>query len=387
MHVLRLCSVFEPEPGTLDDESARFDPVGGMQNHTGALTRCLDAEGVQQTVVTSRLWGPRGTTARSPRTTVVRVGVRLARLRQLWGVAAVPPVLRPGAPVDVVHAHQGEDVATLLLARLAAARHRCRLVVTVHCSVAHTVTGTSPRALFLRRVGGAVESWVLRRADAVVVLAQRTADLLAADGVRSDRLHVVPSGFEPEAFDGTGRDAFPHLGRPRVGYVGRLVPAKRPDLLVEAFSAVSDAAFLVVVGDGPWRHRVERLASEQLSADRVHLQGFVEHDEVPAVLASLDLLVLPSAYEELGSVLVEAMAAGVTVVASRVGGIPEVVLEGETGLLVPPGDVHALADALERLVADPELRARLGAAARQRATAYSWPSLSRRLLALYSCAA
>ena len=383
MHVLRLCSVFEGEAGALDADAARFDPVGGMQNHTGALTRCLEAEGVRQSVVTSRLSGPTGTTQRSSRVRVVRVGIRIPRLRQLWGIAAVPHVLRREGSVDVVHAHQGEDVATLLLARLAAARHRCPLVVTVHCSVRHTVAGRSPRSLFLRVVGGAVESSVLRRAEAVVVLAGRTGDLLRRDGVLADRIHLVPSGFEPAAFTGDGQDRFPALGRPRIGFVGRLVPGKRPDVLVEAFSAVADEAFLVLVGDGAWRQRIEALVSARVPAERVHVQGFVEHDEVPAVLASLDVLALPSAYEEMGSVLVEAMAAGVPVVASRVGGIPDVVADGETGLLVPPGDVPAFAAALRRLVADPALRARLGRRARERSAAYSWPSLARRVLALY----
>ena len=383
MHVLRLCSVFEGEPGALDDDAARFDPVGGMQNHTGALTRCLDAEGLRQTVVTSRLSGRAGTTQRSSRVRVVRVGVRVPRLRQLWAIAGVPHVLHQGRSVDVVHAHQGEDVATLLLARLAAARHRCPLVVTVHCSVRHTVKGSSLRSLFLRQVGGAVESWVLRRADAVVVLARRTGDLLRQDGVPAGRIHVVPSGFEPAAFIGDGEDRFPALGRPRIGFVGRLVAGKRPDVLVEAFATVADEAFLVLVGDGAWRERIEVLVATRLPAERVHAEGFVEHDEVPAVLASLDVLALPSAYEEMGSVLVEAMAAGVPVVASRVGGIPDVVADGETGLLVPPGDVPAFAAALRRLVADPDLRAGLGRNARERSAAYSWPSLAGRVLALY----
>ena len=385
MHVLRLCSVFEPDPGGLGSGAARFDPIGGMQNHTGALTRCLDDEGVSQTVVTSRLGGPPARTTRGERTRVVRVGAPVPRLRQLWGLAALPHVLRPGRPVDVVHAHQGEDVATLLLARLAAARHRCPLVVTVHCSVRHTVTGRSPRALFLRLVGGAVEARVLARADAVVALARRTAQLLRRDGVPADAVHVIPSGFEPGTFGDRDReDAFAGFGRPRVGFVGRLAPSKRPDLLVRAFAAMSREASLVVVGDGPLRERVEEMAASSVPRGRVHLQGFVEHTQVPRVLASLDVLVLPSEYEELGSVLVEAMAAGVPVVATDVGGIPEVVRDGETGLLVPPGDVAALTAALDRLTADRELRRRLGEAARDRAQQYAWPVLARRVLAVYA---
>jgi glycogen synthase len=153
---------------------------------------------------------------------------------------------------------------------------------------------------------------------------------------------------------------------------------------VRAFGRMQEPAALVVVGDGPDRDRVHRLAVGSSAADRITLTGFVEHTAVPGILASLDVLVLPSAYEEMGSVLVEAMAAGVPVVASAVGGIPEVVRDGETGLLVPPGDVTTLAAVLDRLAADPDLRARLAAGARARSAAYGWPKLADRVADVYA---
>jgi 2-deoxystreptamine N-acetyl-D-glucosaminyltransferase/2-deoxystreptamine glucosyltransferase len=392
-HVLRLCSVFEAVtgavrpgglPGELTPRSARFDPIGGMQNHTGTLTRCLDAQGHRQIVLTSRLGGPRGTTRLGRAATVQRTGLPITRLRQLWAVAALPAVLRRGMPrVDVVHAHQGEDLAVLPLAVLAARRHRCPLVVTVHCSVAHTLAGRSLRTRLLRRTGGWIEDVVLRRADAVVVLTERTAARLRTAGVPAERIRTIPSGFDPALFAGGTDDVFPGLGRPRIGYVGRLAPQKRPDLLVRAFDRMTRPAELVVVGDGPDGDLVRRLAAESPHAARITLAGFVEHPAVPAVLASLDVLVLPSAYEEMGSVLTEAIATGLPVVASDVGGIPEVVTHGVSGLLVPPDDVAALAAALDRLVAEPHLRARLTHGARSRATDYAWPALSSRVAAVY----
>ena len=388
LHVLRLCSVFEPAPAlgssAVAGRAARFDPIGGMQNHTAALTRCLDALGHRQTVLTSRLAGPRRTDRLGRGAVVHRTGVRTTRLRQLWALAALPRALaRPaGTPaVDVVHAHQGEDLATLVLARAAARRHRCRLVVTVHCSVGHTLAGRTLHVRLLRAVGGRIERTTLCRADAVVVLTERTAQALRADGVPADRIAVVPSGFEPALF--AAPDARVEPTRLRIGYVGRLAAQKRVDLLVTAFGRMTEPAELVVVGDGPERARVHRLVEQSPAADRIRTTGFVEHSAVPGVLASLDVLVLPSAYEEMGSVLTEAMAAGLPVVASDVGGIPEVVRHGETGLLVPPGDVAALAAALDRLVADPGLREHLAAGARRRAADYSWPSLAARVAELY----
>ena len=387
-HVLRLASVFEPRPGEAGD--ARFDPIGGMQNHAASLTRCLDEAGVTQTVVTARLGGRAGSETRS-RTRVVRVGVRMRRFRQLWALLAVRHALRPGRPVDVVHAHQGEDVATLLLAMLASRVHRAPLVVTLHTSVAHTVTGRTPRERMLRIVGARVERVAVRRAAHVVVLAERTARGVRADGVPPERVHVIPSGFEPAIFDPLLPDPFPDVSRPRIGYVGRLAAAKRPQLAVRAFGLMTEPAHLLVVGGGEAQPLVEQTARESARQERITLHGFVDHARVPAVLAHLDVLVLPSVYEELGSVIVEAMASGVPVVATRVGGIPEVVRDGETGLLVdsPPGVgdetlAAALATALDALVSGPDLREGMALAARRHAAAYSWPALATRIADLYA---
>ena len=388
MHVLRLTSVFEPAPAALDEGSARFDPIGGMQNHTAALTRCLDARGLEQTVLTSRLAAPTGSTRWGNYAVVRRTGLRTARLRQLWALGALPHVLssRVGRRVDLVHAHQGEDIATLALGLLAATVHRCPLVVTLHCSVRHTFTGGSPKARFLRLVGGAVERAAVRRAAAVIVLVPRTAELLREDGVAEEKVHVLPSGFEPALFERPTADIFPGVPRPRVGYVGRLAEQKRPDLLVEAFGDVTATASLVVVGDGPLRQRVEAAVRRSPARDRITLHGFVPHDEVPAVLRSLDLLVLPSVYEEMGSVLTEAMASGLPVVASDVGGIPNVVTDGETGILVPPGDVVALTKALDDVLGDAALSLRLGEEGRRQSVRYSWPGLAERIADLYAAA-
>jgi 2-deoxystreptamine N-acetyl-D-glucosaminyltransferase/2-deoxystreptamine glucosyltransferase len=396
LHVLRLCSVFEPPPlvgprkpgilpGELDSGTARFDPIGGMQNHTAALTRCLDGRGLEQTVVTARLAGPRGTVSFGRRARVHRTGLPVARFRQLWALGALPTVLRPPGtrPVSLIHVHQGEDLATLPLGRLAAWRHRCPLVVTVHCSVGHTLRGRSLRTWVLRALGGWIERSSLRRADAVVVLTARTAAALCADGLAPERIVTIPSGFEPSLFAGARGDVLPGVDHPRIGYVGRLASQKRADLLVQAFHRMRRPACLVLVGSGPEAPRIRHLVVQGPSADRITMAGFVEHTAIPAVLAALDVLVLPSAYEEMGSILVEAMAAGLPVVATAVGGIPEVVRDGETGVLVPPADVAALAEALDRLVADPGLRARLSDGARARAGAYSWPRLAEQVADVY----
>jgi glycogen(starch) synthase len=101
LHVLRFCSVFEPEAGSIEERAVRFDPIGGMQNHTAALSRCLDEQGLTQTVLTARLAAGCGTSTLGRRGTVRRVGLRTSRLRQLWGLAALPHVVRAQG-VDLV---------------------------------------------------------------------------------------------------------------------------------------------------------------------------------------------------------------------------------------------------------------------------------------------
>jgi glycogen(starch) synthase len=144
LRVLRLCSVFEP--ATLNQGAARYDVIGGMQNHAAELTRCPDRMGVRQQVLTSRLDGPPGRAGFGRYGQVARTGLRTPLARQAWAAPAARLALGDRSLVSLVHAHFGENLAVLPLARLAAWRHGCPLVVTVHVSVRHTPRVTSARS-------------------------------------------------------------------------------------------------------------------------------------------------------------------------------------------------------------------------------------------------
>jgi glycosyltransferase involved in cell wall biosynthesis len=197
---------------------------------------------------------------------------------------------------------------------------------------------------------------------------------------------VINRGIDQRAFTHPGPDPFPHVrGRPRVVFVGRIVWPKGPETLIRAFAQLQTPGVrLLLVGDGPQRARCERLARQLGVAERIHVTGFIAHDRVPAVLTSADLLVLPSVYEELGTVLVEALHAGLPVIASRVGGIPEVVGDNETGLLVPPGDPGALARAIDTVLGEPELARRLAANGRRLAPRYDLDRVAGQVADLYA---
>jgi len=386
LRVLRLCSVFEP--AELAPGSAGYDPVGGMQNHTAELTRCLDRLGVRQVVLTSRLAAPAGRTRFGARAVVIRTGVAMPVLRQAWAPLALPYALGSRG-ADVVHVHCGEDLAALPLALLAGARHGCPVVVTLHLSVAHGLRVTSVRSALLRAAGGTIERALLPAAAAVIALTPSTARLLHRDGLPPGRVHVIPPGYDPALFAGRRPDPFPAVPRPRVAYLGRLAPQKQVGTLIDAFGRIAAGAHLIVVGDGPCRPALQREAS-RLAARHgarfgaaVHFAGFVPHTLVPAVLQHIDVLVLPSRYEDLPSVLIEAMAAGVPVVASRVGGTADLVQHDVNGLLVPSREPAELAAAISRLLRHPAQARRLAEAARRTAQAYTWPVLARRVLDVY----
>src|SRR5215212_8138206 len=384
IRVLRLCSVFEPPPSALVGRGVKFDPLGGMQNHTAELTRALDRRGVVQTVLTTRPPTAPYFQRLGDHSRVIRVGFPIRRFRQLYGsqAAILAPIL--AARADVVHVHLGEDLAVIPVGAAAARLHRLPLVLTVHTSLHHTLAVSDLRSAVLKTLGSPIERWGEHFAEAVLVITPRLHSLLLSEGVEEDRIHVLPPGVNPSLFEGPFEDPFSGVGKPRVVFVGRLAPQKGVSTLVEAAGLLKDpSAQVLLVGDGPERSKLEREAKRIGVAGRLHFVGFVAHDRLPAVLAHADLLVLPSLYEELGTVLLEAMQAGLPIVASKTGGIPDVIENGVNGILVAPGEPEALARAIDRLLADPGLTCRLSEGARERGKDYDWEVLAGRVLAVY----
>jgi glycosyltransferase involved in cell wall biosynthesis len=196
------------------------------------------------------------------------------------------------------------------------------------------------------------------------------------------RASVMYNGIRLEDFEGVAPHVHP---RPYLLAIGRVVAQKGFDILIEALvRARLESHDLLIAGDGPERAALEKQARETGLARRVHFLGRADRQKAIALFKGCAFFVLPSRMEPFGIVNLEAMAAGKAVVASRTGGVPEVVLDDETGLLVPPGDPAALAAAISRLVADEPLRQRLGAAGRRRVTDFTWPAIARAFHEIYA---
>lgn len=198
------------------------------------------------------------------------------------------------------------------------------------------------------------------------IAANSTAALqrLVTEGVERAKVTVIPNGLDPQRFGGASRGADGPVVT--VTTVANLRPGKGHEVLLDAARRVlarSPHVRFQIVGDGPRRAALEEEAARLGVSDRVRFAGHC--DDVPGVLADTDVFAFPSFMEASPNAVLEAMAAGVATVASNVGGIPEAIADRRNGLLVPPGDAEALAAAITTLIEQPELRARLGQAARQ----------------------
>lgn len=228
-------------------------------------------------------------------------------------------------------------------------------------------------------------------ADAVVALHAEDAEGLAAV-VPPTRLHRLSPFLDAAPFRTAALRRRPAEGAPRLLAVGMMRAgdkARSYAVLADALGRLTDRTWtLAVVGDGPARPEVEAaFAARGLAPDRLAFLGERTSDEMPAVYADADLLVWPAINEAYGFVFLEAQAAGLPVVGARRGGVPEIVRDGETGLLAAEGDAAGFAAAVARLLADPAARERLGAAAAAHIAArHDLPVAAARLAAVLSAA-
>jgi glycosyltransferase involved in cell wall biosynthesis len=341
--------------------------TGVVEPHEGDLSTMARVRGVEPIVI------PELCRPIHPLRDVVALGKLVRTFRRL----------RP----DVVHTHTAKAGA---LGRVAA--RLARVPVVMHTFHGHVMEGYFSRGasrLFLQ-----IERGLARVTDRIITLSPRLRETLLALGVgRPDAIEVIPLGLELERF----LSAHPSRGRlrgalaippdtPLLGIVGRLVPIKDHPTLLHALTLLGSGSpppHLVIVGDGEQRAQLQELTRRLNLAARVHFLGW--RDDLHAVLGDLDVVICCSRNEGTPVALIEAMAAGVPVLSTDVGGVGDLIRHGQTGWLVPPGDPPALAQAIRTLLAQPDLRQRLAVAARPVVLAqHEAAGLVRRMEALYT---
>jgi glycosyltransferase involved in cell wall biosynthesis len=342
----------------------------GAETQLVALARALDRETHDIRIVIVKERNDFANELRAARIPVVAL-----RRRGWWDALVLWRLyreLRRSRP-DVVHSFL--FLANLLATVAGRAARVPAIVLSQRCSYDATLPPVLRRAA----------RWCHHRADRVIVNSAAACREEAAGGVLRTRLVHIPNGIGALDPPGVGRAALGLPDGPLALAVGQLERIKGHHVLLRAWPTVRRAvpdASLVLVGDGRRRLDLERQARRLGVADSVRFLGFC----CPATphLAACDVLVQPSLTEGMPNVVLEAMALGRPVVATRVGGSIELIEEGETGLLVPPVDADALAGALASLLVDPDRRAALGAAGRRRAREqFSIEAVAARTAALY----
>ena len=359
-----------------------YPDMGGAPHYAFELSLQLAKLGIEAVVITHAHPG-------QPEEEEI-AGVKIKRLKGLVlnnpHCAASPSVFRHcykyilDERFDVVH---GLDIYSTMAMIVIPFVHRHRIPCVLTC---HTVMD-SPFSIFLQRPMGLA----LRRADRLIAVSQASARFCCLLGCPKKRIIVVPNGVDLSCFN-REIDAFAmreELGigdEPLVVTALRLIKRKSPDLLISAFARVLKVvpdAKLVIAGAGREEDNLSRQLQSLNITNSAFMVGRLTKEKVAQLMAAADVFVLPSKMESFGLSLLEASAAGVPVVCSNAGGVPEVFQDGFNALLYPPGDDNAMAKAIICLIQDRELAKKISANAVGTANRFSWEMTAERTLQVY----
>ena len=332
---------------------------GGASMHVLQLMRYFTTQGFEIGLVSA----PEPRLLREAEKLGVRLFVNpyfVRRLHIFNDIRAFVPVkkaIKEFSP-DIIHAH---STKAGLIARFWSAVLNVKPIIFT----AHGWAFTEGREYWKRFLLAQIEKLAGYVTDKIICVSEFDRKLaLKFKVAREDKLVVIHNGVDPNEFFKISRDYRKSSNEVIVTFVGRLAPPKDLLLLIDAIKLVPEIK-LQIVGDGELRQQVEGYIFKNALRDRVILLG--ERFDIPKILAESDIFVLPSRWEGLPLTIIEAMMSGLPVVATRVGGIPELVDDGVNGYLVPSRDVNALAKAIRKLVSDVELRERMGKAGREKA--------------------
>jgi len=279
----------------------------------------------------------------------------------LFLIAFLKKALSVCSDCDVIHGHW---IASGLIGVVLKHLYGKPLVVTAHGSDIHGMN---------TKLGRNIVRIALKKADCIITVSEDLNLKLLSWGVDRDKIRVVPNGVNITDFPGCKVDTLRlrldlSQDRKYVLFVGRLVPVKGVEFLLRAIPEIEQEiknVSVILIGDGQETAFLRRLSVQLNVSKKVHFLGTQAHTKVAEFMAACDLLVLPSLSEGLPVTILEAMASGIPIVATNVGGIPELIKNGENGILVPPMDVPALSRAIVRLLTMDNARETFGARGRE----------------------
>ncbi len=299
-----------------------------------------------------------------------RIGVKVKNfdLKTLVDIRIIPRLVRyiKQNNIDIVEtAVFPADVYGRISARLAN--------VPIIISTMHRVEDHKQEAIY--RVLFFADTLTMALTTRIIAVSKAVKNyLISWHRVKSDKIRVIYNGIDAHKYD-VNFDIKEYKRMlnlqhdiPTVAFIGRLVKLKGVNYFLEAAASIlrnGKRVQFVVVGDGPLKERLIKQAANLSISQHVHFIGF--RKDIPQILSVIDILVVPSLFEGLPLTILEAMHAGKTIIATRVGGIPEAIKDGETGILVSPRDYHALTKGLLELLNDPEKRKEMGKKGKQRA--------------------
>lgn len=397
LHVLRLTPHFYWPQFRGRGWPIRLNSMGGLPTQVFRQTLGLNKLGINQTVVTLHL--PSAPRDWSIDTNIRVRGVRVTELpfsrrdhllpglSTSWMLGTLAHIVRSPRRWDLIHLHSDGSIPSFLLGMAARAMLGVPLIVTTH-----STSLTDPSVS--RRVQRLEASLLTSHAEVIVALTRKMSRGIHDwfKGTKP-RIDIVPDALDAGAFQSAAspdrveemRNRFNlPRDRPIVGYVGRISSEKGWDFLVEAADELRHKKLhFLVCGDGIERRLLETSLIERQLTECFTITGFVGLEDVPPILGLCRCLVLPSRREEFGGVLLEAMSLGVPQIAFAIGGIPETMGYGSTGMMVEAGNVSALSAAIVEMIEDYDLFESCARSGRERVLEYSLAKACARVLAIY----
>jgi glycosyltransferase involved in cell wall biosynthesis len=340
-----------------------FPSLGGAEMQAGSLARVLADLGHEVKIVSPRLDPSMAGSEIHEGIPVERisypriryVGAIILCLKFAW------KLLRERNRFDAIHVHMAKNLATVA----GFVRPVLDSCVVVKISGAWEFSGGILDQEKMRKPLYRIMNFFIKRSDYIQSISQFTNKMLVERGYPENKICMIPNGVDLSRFSIQDRLSEPHESSTIVVFTGRITPVKGVDVLIDAWDRLTNKrdALLLIAGDGPAREELEKSVHRMGLSGSVQFLGMV--NDMPDLLRRADIYVQPSRQEGLPNSVLEAMAVGLPIVATRISGNEDLVEDGENGLLVPPQDPEKLAIALGELISDRGRRQRMGACSRK----------------------